>query len=193
MRRDSLFVGVAGVFFGLIVGWIVGSHHDRVPPVSTPAAAAAAPAGSGERAAQLDEKRAADLKAAADRNPKDAETRVQLGNLYFDSERYDEAIRWYEDALRIDPRNPNASTDLGIVYYYTNRPDRALAQFDESLKMDPAHAKTLLNIGIVRAFGKQDLDGAEKAWQRVIDVAPNTPEAQAATKMLQALRSAHPR
>ena len=66
----------------------------------------------------------------------------------------------------------NASTDLGIAYYYMNQPDRALQQFDRSLAIDPKHTKTLLNIGIVRAFGKQDLEGAAKAWQQVIDVAP---------------------
>ncbi len=68
------------------------------------------------------------------------------------------------------------STDLGVAYYYTNQPDRALAQFDKSLAIDPKHIKTLLNVGIVRAFGKQDLAGAGKAWQQVVDLAPDSPE-----------------
>ena len=131
------------------------------------------------------------MKASAERNPSDAETRVQLGNLYFDAERYEDARHWYEDALRVDPRNVNASTDLGIAYYYSNQPDRALAQFDKSLSIDPRHSKTLLNIGIVRAFAKQDLDGAEQAWQRVLDVAPDSPEAAVAKKGLDGLRTAH--
>jgi cytochrome c-type biogenesis protein CcmH/NrfG len=193
MRRDSLFFGLAGVFFGLLAGWIVGSSHDRMPAGGTPTGANAQPSASSEqRAPQLDEKRAAELKAIADKSPSDAGTRIQLGNLYFDSERYDDAIRWYEDALRIEPRNVNASTDLGIVYYYTNQPDRALAQFDKSLKVDPAHAKTLFNVGIVRAMGKQDLDGAAKAWQRLIEVSPDSTEGREAKRMLEALRSAHP-
>lgn len=192
MRKDSLIFGVAGVFFGLLVGWIIGSHHDRAPAVSSPAAAAPPPAAAQQKAPPLDESRAAALKATADRDASDAETRIQLANLYFDSERYDEAAQWYEQALKIDPRNPNASTDLGIVYYYTNQPDRAIAQFEKSLAVDPAHSKTLLNLGIVKAFGKQDLDGAAKAWQRVVEIAPDTPEGQAAKKMLDGLRSAHP-
>jgi tetratricopeptide (TPR) repeat protein len=84
------------------------------------------------------------------------------------------------------------STDLGVCYYYTNQPDKALAQFEQSLKLDPKHAKTLLNVGIVRAFGKQDLDGASKAWQQVIALAPNSPEGQAAKRALDSLQSAHP-
>ena len=92
----------------------------------------------------------------------------------------------------VDPKNVNASTDLGIAYYYTNQPDRALAQFDRSLAIDPKHSKTLLNIGIVRAFGKQDLDGAAKAWQRVLDVAPDSAgSGHARSKGSKGLRAAH--
>jgi cytochrome c-type biogenesis protein CcmH/NrfG len=192
MRKDSILFGVAGVFFGLLAGWIVGSQQvTGVPrdPAPQPAQSAAA----AEKAPPpLDERRVADLKASAERNPADADSRVQLANLYFDSERFADAIRWYEEALKIDPRNPNASTDLGITYYYTNQVDRALAQFDKSLDIDPTHTKTLLNMGFVRAYGKQDLEGAAKAWQRVVDIAPATPEGQRARQALEALRSAHP-
>jgi tetratricopeptide (TPR) repeat protein len=84
------------------------------------------------------------------------------------------------------------STDLGIAYYYSNQPDRALEQFDRSLAIDPKHSKTLLNIGVVRAFGKQDLEGAAKAWERVLEVAPNSEEATRARQGLEGIRSAHP-
>ena len=193
MRSDSVVFGIAGIFFGVLVGWIIGSQRATVvtsaPPAST--AASSTPAAPGQAAPPFDEARAAQLKAAADQNRSDAEIRVQLGNLYFDAERYDEAIRWYEEALKTDPKNVNASTDLGIAYYYSNQPDRALAQFDRSLQIDPKHSKTLLNIGIVRAFGKQDIDGAEKAWQRVLELAPNTPEADVARKGLEGIRAGH--
>ena len=118
--------------------------------------------------------------------------RVDLANLYFDAERYDDAIKWYTEALKLAPNDVNVSTDLGVCYYYTNQPDKALAQFDHSLKIDPKHAKTLLNVGIVSAFGKQDLDGASKAWEEVIKLAPDSPEGQAAKRALDSLNSAHP-
>jgi len=194
MRSDSVVFGVAGIFFGVLVGWIIGSQQasGTVPaPAPATTAASGSPGGQAAPPPAFDESRAASLKAAADRNPSDVESRVQLGNLYFDAERYEEAAKWYEAALTIDPKNVNASTDLGIAYYYSNQPDRALAQFDRSLAIDPKHSKTLLNIGIVRAFGKQDLEGAEKAWQRVLDVAPSSPEAEVAKKGLDGLRSAH--
>src|SRR5262245_38567142 len=194
MRKDSIIFGIAGLFLGLLARWIIGTQPGAAVRAPQQAAArASAAGGSGQPAPPaLDEARVATLKAAADKSPSDAETRVQLGNLYFDAERYEEATRWYEAALGIDPKNVNASTDLGITYYYSNKPDEALKQFEHSLSLDPAHSKTLLNMGIVRAFAKEDLTGAAKAWERVIEVAPNSPEARAAKQALDGLRSAHP-
>ena len=194
MSKDSLIVGIAGVFFGLLVGWIIGSQQGSGRPTTAPPqTAAAAPSGGGQQQPPpLDESRASALKTTAQQNPSDAATRVELGNMYFDAGRFPEAVEWYQQALKINPKDVNASTDLGISYYYMNEPDKALAQFDRSLAVDPKHAKTLLNIGIVRAFGKQDLKGAAEVWQKILDVAPSSEEARAARQALDGVRSAHP-
>jgi len=187
-------MGVAGVFFGVLVGWIIGTQQGTGRPAA-PAAAVQSQAPSGgatPQAAAFDESRASAMKLTAQQNPADAVTRVQLGDMYFDAGRFQDAADWYEQALKIHPQDVNASTDLGIAYYYMNQPDRALAQFDRSLAIDPGHAKTLLNIGIVRAFGKQDLKGASEAWQKVIVAAPSSEEARAARQALDGIRSAHP-
>jgi tetratricopeptide (TPR) repeat protein len=112
---------------------------------------------------------------------------VQLGNAYFDAERYEDAVKYYEEALKLDPKNVDASTDLGVSYYYTNRADQALKQFDYSLSLDPNHTKTLLNQGIVLAFGKRDLDGASAAWKKVVTLAPQSQEGQAAQRGLEGI------
>lgn len=195
MKPESIAFGIAGVVFGLIAGWIIGSQQAAMRPgaaVATAAPAASAPAGGAPAAALLDENQVKALTSVADQQPTNATPRVELGNLYFDAERYTDAIKWYSEALKLAPRDVNVSTDLGVSYYYTNQPDLALAQFDESLKIEPNHTKTLLNVGIVRAFGKQDLAGAEQAWQQVITLSPDSAEGQAAKRALDSLRSAHP-
>ena len=123
--------------------------------------------------------------------PKNVNATVQLGNVYFDAERWDDAIKWYEKALELDPKNADASTDLGVSYYYSNKPDQALAQFEKSLAISPTHTKTLLNKGIVLAFGKQDLKAAATEWQKVVELAPDSPEGQAARRALEGIASAH--
>lgn len=193
MKSDAIAFGIAGIAFGLIAGWIIGTQQATVRTVAPAAAAAAAPAAAGEsRAALLDETKVTALKTVADREPANAKPRVELANLYFDAERFDDAISWYEAALKLEPGDVNVSTDLGVSYYYTNQPDKAIEQLNRSLKIDPKHAKTLLNIGIVKAFAKQDLEGATTAWRQVIDLAPNSPEAQAAKRALDTFQSSHP-
>jgi cytochrome c-type biogenesis protein CcmH/NrfG len=194
MKSESIVFALAGVAFGLIAGWVIGSQQatPRSPAAPAQASAAEPPAESaGTRAALLDEAQVTALKSVASREPSNARPRAQLGNLYFDAERYAEAIQWYSEAVKLAPNDVNISTDLGVCYYYTNQPDKALEQFEHSLKLDPNHAKTLLNVGIVRAFGKQDLDGAVQAWQQVMKLAPDSPEGQAAKRALDSLQSAH--
>ena len=193
MKSESIAYGIAGVAFGLIAGWIIGTQQAAPRPAAAPAQTASAPAQSAApRAAVLDEAKVTALKSVADSQPANAQPRVELANLYFDAERYDDAIKWYQDALKLTPRDVNVSTDLGVCYYYTNQPDKALVQLGHSLEIDPKHAKTLLNIGIVKAFGKQDLEGATQAWQQVVQLNPDSPEGQAAKRALDTLRSAHP-
>ena len=194
MRADSVVFGVAGILFGLIVGWILGSQQaGNAARVAAPAAPQqqAGPPPGGQQPAVLDQNKVQALRTVAEQNPADKQTRVDLGNLYFDAEQYSDAITWYEAALKIAPSDPNVSTDLGVAYYYTNQPDRAIKQFEHSLNVDPKHTKTLLNMGIVKAFGKQDLDGAEAAWKQVVLLAPDSPEGQAARKGLEGIQSAH--
>jgi cytochrome c-type biogenesis protein CcmH/NrfG len=197
MRADAIVFGIAGSLFGLIIGWVLGTQQaQRSGPAAAPVAQAA-PAAQQQQAAApqpvpVDQERVKALENVAAQNANDAQSRVQLGNMFFDAEQFPKAITWYEQAIKINANDPNVSTDLGVAYYYTNQPDRALAQFDHSLKVDPKHIKTLLNVGIVRAFGKQDLPGAARAWQQVVDLSPDSPEGQAAKKGLDGIKSAHP-
>jgi tetratricopeptide (TPR) repeat protein len=192
MKAESIVYTIAGMCFGIILGWIIATQQPARTPPAASESTAAAPAqqsqsGGQPQAKVLDEARVQQLTTILNSDPTNSGAAVQLGNTYFDAERYSDAIGWYEKALAIDPKNADASTDLGVSYYYTNRADDALKQFENSLKIDPKHTKTLLNKGIVLAFGKQDLNGAAASWQKVVELAPNSPEAQAAQRGLEGI------
>jgi tetratricopeptide (TPR) repeat protein len=196
MRSDAIAYVIAGICFGVILGWIIGTQQARRPgfaPATEATSATAPPTGSTaqQRPPTLDEGRVQSLNTILASDPKNVNATIQLGNTYFDAERWDDAIKWYEKAVELDPKNADASTDLGVSYYYSNRPDKALEQFEHSLSISPTHTKTLLNKGIVLAFGKQDLKGAAAEWQKVVELAPESPEGQAARRALDGIAAAH--
>jgi tetratricopeptide (TPR) repeat protein len=199
VKLESIIFAIAGVCFGLIAGWIIGSQQallsprtdaqpvaENVSPSSTQSPAPGTPA-----PAILDETKVQALRTVVERDPKNAVALAQLGNLYYDAGRYTDAIKWYIDSLAVNPNDVSVSTDLGVSYYYNNQPDLALKQLEHSLKVDPEHTKTLLNMGVVRAFGKRDLKGATEAWQRLVEIAPDSPEGRQARQALDTLSSAH--
>jgi tetratricopeptide (TPR) repeat protein len=198
MKPDAIIYTVAGMCFGVILGWVMGTQQPGRPGAVTQVAAgagqgASAPASTANQrqAPPLDEAKVRALTTILEGDPKNASAAVQLANVYFDAEQFDDAIGWYRKALDVDPNNPDASTDLGVSYYYTNRTDEALAQFEKSLAIDAKHTKTMLNKGIVLAFGKQDIKGASVEWQRVVELAPDSPEGAAAKRALEGVAAAH--
>jgi len=192
MKAESIVFAVAGMCFGVILGWVLGTQQARppAPPVAVEAQPAASQGSGASQTPVLDEAKVQGLQTILNSDPKNAGALVQLANTYFDAQHYPDAIKYYQQALQITPNNVDASTDLGVSYYYSNRLDDALKQFEASLKLDPRHAKTLLNKGIVLAFGKQDLDGAAAEWNRVVELAPGTPEAEAARRGLDGINAA---
>jgi tetratricopeptide (TPR) repeat protein len=199
MKLESVVYALSGVFFGLIVGWIIGGQQAQVAPraravqqeSAAPQAAPAAADANTPAPAILDQTKVQALEAVAQRDPKNAVARTQLGDLYYDSGKYPEAIKWYQESLSLNPKDVNVSTDLGVSYYYNKETDRAIQQLQHSLELDPAHPKTLLNLGVVRAFGNRDLKGATEVWQKLVQVAPQSPEGQQAKQALDSLSSAH--
>ncbi len=204
MRRDNFVFLISGVFFGVLVGWILGSQQgSRFMPVATSAVAvppgqvSGAPNGAPQGQPQapaappVDMARVDALTKIANADTKNATVRAELGNLYFDSERFDLAIPWYEAAFKLSPKDPNLSTDLGVSYLYTDQTEKAIAQFEKSVEADPKHIKTWLNIGIAKAMVKGDTAGGEAAWRKVLEIAPGSEEAKRAQQGIDALKGGH--
>ncbi len=72
MKSDAIAFGIAGILFGLIAGWIIGSQQAVVrPPAAAPLAQqpSASSGGTAPRAAVLDETQVNALKTVAEREP----------------------------------------------------------------------------------------------------------------------------
>ncbi len=139
--------------------------------------------GSGA-SSEMADKAAQPMLEALNRNPKDVDTLVKVGNLYYDSRIYAKAIDYYQRALKITPGDPNIRTDMGTAMFYLGDSDKALAEFAKSLHYQPNHANTLFNMGIVKWQGKKDVQGAIAAWEQLLRTNPDYPERQKVQDLL---------
>ena len=117
------------------------------------------------------------LKDILQKDPKNLSAWVELGNLYFDTDRPPEAIEAYSQYLAVKPDNPDVRTDLGIMYRKLGDPDRAIKEFRSAAKSDPKHINSRYNIGLVLLHDKQDIKGAISAWEDYLKVDPNSERA----------------
>jgi Tfp pilus assembly protein PilF len=111
-------------------------------------------------------------------SPDDFDTNLKLANLYYDGQQYPEAIKYYERALKIQPRNADVLTDFGTSFWYMGDADKAIAEFQTALRYQPGRASTLFNLGIVQWQGKNDPKGAAQAWEELLQKNPDYPEKQ---------------
>ncbi len=111
-------------------------------------------------------------------DPENIAVLVALGNAYYDSGAWQNAIIAYERALQIEPRNADIRTDMGTSYRNLGQYDRALIEYRLALQYDPSHLNARYNMGIVYANDKKDAGAAVHLWQEILKLAPNYPQAE---------------
>ncbi len=136
-----------------------------------------------------DLKRMADKKAAPvleklKSDPKNPQLWNQVGLIYKSAHQFKEAAGYFEKSLQYDPKDLGVRADYASCLYYSGDVDGALAQLNQSLTYDPKHAGTLMNIGIIKWRGKNDVDGAVAAWEKLLQYHPDFPQKDLVRQML---------
>jgi len=85
---------------------------------------------------------------AANKNPRRAETWVQVGYCKVKQGKNVEAIRAYQQALQLKPTDPEIHNKLGDAYYYSGRLREAIDSYTEAARLRPDWAETFYNLAI---------------------------------------------
>lgn len=190
---------VAGMVFGFVLGYMVANVGDHAEPRPAPPPGAAAaeaetpPAGPArparERATSaLDPNEMRALESLAAREKGNAQARVELGNLLMDHGQYEDAARWYREALAIAPDNNDVRVDLGACLVSAGKADQALAEFDRALASDPGHKKALFNKGIaLMQTGKPK--EAVTVWEGLLKRYPDDPQLRGLREQIDQVRA----
>jgi tetratricopeptide (TPR) repeat protein len=105
-------------------------------------------------------------------NPKDAEAWAQLGNQFFDSNQFVNAIEAYTKSLAIEPGKVGVITDLGVMYRRNKQPEKAIESFNKAIAIDPKFEVARFNKGIVLLHDLNDSEGGIKAWEEIVEINP---------------------
>jgi tetratricopeptide (TPR) repeat protein len=155
---------VLGYLLGIGTAVMIQGTPPAPPPTTTtaePAPAIAPPSNAlGNLSAEIRE-----LENILATDPGNYPVLVRLGNLYFDTDQYTNAIDAYSKALAIQGGDPNVLTDRGIMYRRIGDFQAALADFRAGAAADPSHLNSQINMGIVYRYDLNDVANAIQAWE----------------------------
>lgn len=136
-------------------------------------------------------KRILALEREVSANPNNADAWTQLGNLYFDTNNHESAIKAYKKSLALSPNNANVQTDLGVMYRRNGQPEEAIKAFDKAIEIDPTHEVSRFNKGIVLLHDLNDQKGAVAAWEELVKMNPAamTPGGQPLSELLKRFKA----
>jgi len=72
---------------------------------------------------------------------------IEKGHMSFNKSKYEEAVKWYDQALKIDPKSTDSLNGKGLVFNKLGRYEEAITWFDKAIEIDPNFVDALYNKG----------------------------------------------
>jgi len=163
MAKRTAMIIAAATF---VLGFLVGAGFEIFKTDSIPGI----PSSSNTAVDYV--QRAKALENEVINNPRNTQAWIQLGHVYFDTDKYGKAINAYEKALKLNPSNADVLTDLGIMYRRSGQFRKAVEKFDKAITVDPRHQNARLNKGIVLMHDLGERNGAIRAWEELLKINP---------------------
>src|SRR5688500_7003816 len=169
MNRENLLFAIIGVLLGFIVGFMFASSMSQ--KMAQPQGATASqnlpsddpPVGSQNAMdpAAMREQVTAQIEKAKN-EPKNFEAQVQAAELYYQIQRYDQAIEYLLKANQLNPSDYQTVVVLGLVNLDAGHYDQSEKWYRAALKMKSDDVRTLAGLAAA-TLGKGDAKAAEDA------------------------------
>ena len=96
-----------------------------------------------------------------------------VADIYYDEDNLDEAIKYYQVALRHDKHNSRIYSRLGMAYWEADKLDEAIANYQKAIELDPAYDIAHNNLGVVLLDGLGDPNRALAHFKTASELNPN--------------------
>ncbi len=107
-----------------------------------------------------------------EKDSKDVQALVGLGNLYYDNQQWQKAIDTYTKVLEIDKGNDDVRTDRAVAYRQLGINDIAIRELELVVKNNPKHDIAYYNLGVIFFGGERDLISAKNMFLKYIEISP---------------------
>ncbi|MGC2170369.1 MAG: tetratricopeptide repeat protein [Candidatus Sulfotelmatobacter sp.] len=118
--------------------------------------------------------------AARDKTPNDAQLLNKIGITELMMQRYRQARKTFQRAIRCDRQFADAYNNLGVVYYESRNYRAAVKQYQKAIARDGDSASFFNNLGAAY-FSKRDFNPAVAAYQRALELDPDVFERSSRT------------
>jgi tetratricopeptide (TPR) repeat protein len=110
-------------------------------------------------------------KVNKDKALKSAQILSNLGNLFYDLGKNDEALSYYDQAISIFPDYIGAWKNKGLIFYTMDQSPKAVSCFYHILKLDPEFSEVWLDIGVV-LFEMGKFSEAKQCYEKAVQIQP---------------------
>jgi protein O-GlcNAc transferase len=135
---------------------------------------------------------AVQLRLVADHQPDDAATHRRLGDAFYASMDYANAVESFRRAISLQPANPRAHNNLGRALAALKDHATAVESYRAALALDPRYAIAHINLG-VSLSELEALQDAAQCYERAIALNPRLVQAHVNQGNLQFRSGAHDR
>ncbi|MDO5025963.1 MAG: tetratricopeptide repeat protein [Trueperella sp.] len=128
---------------------------------------------------ELDTKRVAELEAVLADSADDVAALKDLGKVYFDALRYQDAAQYFGKAAELAPNDIEVHLMAGVTEFSLNNYDKAENYWQRATEIDPNKAEPWYNLGFIYLM-REPIDNAklDSAWDKVVELAPGSDMAQ---------------
>lgn len=182
MKKENILLGVIGILGGLIIGYIGTDYLNKSNSTGQPAAGvksavtASQPPADGSGSGNNGGEAGTDVMAAietARKSPDNFEAQMKAGGMFREIKRYEQALPFYQNAVKANPQDVEAQVKLGDTLFDLQRFEDAAASYQSALQLQPRNATVRMDLGLTWFLRTpRDLDKAITEFRSALSIDP---------------------
>jgi tetratricopeptide (TPR) repeat protein len=127
------------------------------------------------------------LKAASDLSPGDADIKTLMAMEAVDAGLMDQAVELLKQVDESTIKSPDVFYNIGVSFLNKGKSDEAITYFTKAVTLDPNYVDGYFQRGLTY-FGMQKTAESKADLQKVVTLAPQSPQAETAKKALASMK-----